>query len=228
MDLTKSIEFFDPTKITNRIHIIGCGSIGSTLAENLARLGLTKFCLYDFDVVDKHNLANQMFYDKDIGKLKVDAVKENLLAINPLMDVKTFPEGWVKGTRLDGYVFLCVDNIDLRREICEANNFNLAIKTVFDFRTLLTGAQLFAARWDKPDEKKQLMSTMQFTHDEAKSSTPRTACGIEIGVAPTIRIGVGYGVSNFINYLKGQPLKTMLYIDAFGFLVIDYDDINEN
>ena len=61
MDLSKSYEYFQPEKLTDRVHIIGCGSVGSTVAENLARSGVTKFTLWDFDVVEPHNLANQMF-----------------------------------------------------------------------------------------------------------------------------------------------------------------------
>ena len=42
MDLSKSYEFFQPEKDQARIHIVGCGSVGSTVAENLARCGVTK------------------------------------------------------------------------------------------------------------------------------------------------------------------------------------------
>ena len=61
MDLSKSYEFFKPEMCEERIHIIGCGSVGSTVAENIARFGLTKITLYDFDYVEQHNIANQMF-----------------------------------------------------------------------------------------------------------------------------------------------------------------------
>ena len=57
MDLSKSYEFFQPEKYDGRIHIIGCGSVGSTLAENLARCGVTKMTLWDFDTVESHNIA---------------------------------------------------------------------------------------------------------------------------------------------------------------------------
>ena len=72
MDLSKSYDFFQPEKHNDRIHIIGCGSVGSTVAENLARSGVTKMTLWDFDMVEPKNIANQMFIQADIGKPKVE------------------------------------------------------------------------------------------------------------------------------------------------------------
>ena len=131
MDLSKSYEFFQPEKNDGRIHIIGCGSVGSTVAENLARSGVTKFTLWDFDVVEPHNLANQMFRQKDVGHAKVEALLDILCEINPDIkdDVKLQPNGW-KGQQLSGFVFLCVDNIDLRREIVEKHMDNPYIKAI--------------------------------------------------------------------------------------------------
>ena len=37
MDLSKSYDFFQPSMTDGRIHIIGCGSVGSALAELLVR-----------------------------------------------------------------------------------------------------------------------------------------------------------------------------------------------
>ena len=79
MDLSKSFEFFNPDKHTDRIHIIGVGSIGSTVAELLARFGLKKFSLYDFDTVEPKNIVNQMFTTRHIGMEKTEAVKEMIL-----------------------------------------------------------------------------------------------------------------------------------------------------
>ena len=70
MDLSKSYDFFQPDKVAQRVHIIGCGSVGSTIAENLARCGVTKFTLWDFDSVEAHNIVNQMFTQEDVGKKK--------------------------------------------------------------------------------------------------------------------------------------------------------------
>ena len=145
MNLSKSFEFFDPSICKDRIHIIGNGSVGSTVAELLARFGLVNFVLYDMDVVEPHNLVNQMFTTKHIGAPKVEAVKEILLEINPEISehIVLKPEGW-DGNPLDGYVFLCVDNVELRRKIVEENMYNTFVKAMFDFRTGLTDAQHFA------------------------------------------------------------------------------------
>ena len=88
MDLVKSYDFFKPETCGDRIHIIGCGAVGSTVAENLVRFGLTNITLYDFDTVEAHNIANQMFRTIDIGKPKTQALAEILTEINPAMEPK--------------------------------------------------------------------------------------------------------------------------------------------
>lgn len=66
--------------------IAGCG-IGSSVAVCAARIGFQNFILVDGDTVDAHNL-NRQFYDfTDIGKPKVEALKEKILRINPQANV---------------------------------------------------------------------------------------------------------------------------------------------
>ena len=221
MNLAKSFEFFDPTTFQDYAHIIGCGSVGSTVAELIARFGITNVVLYDFDVVEEHNLVNQMFTQKDLYKPKVKAVKENLLAINPDMNIVVCEEGWT-GQKLSGYIFLCVDNIDLRRKIVTENKFNNTIKAVFDFRTGLTDCQHYAADWSRMEDKKALLEQMKFTHEEAKAATPVSACGVTLCVAPTVRLVANIGVCNFINFVKGEGLKKAFVADAFKFFVEEF------
>lgn len=217
MDLAKSYEFFQPEMCKERLHIIGCGAIGSTVAENLARFGLTKITLYDFDHVEPHNIANQMFTQEDIGKTKVEAVADYLVKINPEIanDIKLVDKGYV-GQRLSGYVFLCVDNIDLRREIAQACQDNNFVKAMFDFRMRLTDAQHYAAAWDNKKMVESFINSMAFSHEEAKAETPVSACNITLSVVPTVRMIVAAGVSNFINFAKGGAIRKMILCDAFG------------
>ena len=217
MVLTKSIEYFDPVNVKGKCHIIGCGSVGSTVAALLARLGVTKFVLYDFDRVEAHNLANQMFIHKDIKTEKVDAVKRIITEINPDAEptIEICREGY-NDQKLNGYVFLCVDNIDLRREICQKHRMNRMIKAVFDFRTRLEDAQHYAATWADMKQVDNLIKTMDFSHDEAHAATPVTACGTELGVAPTVWVVCSLGVCNFMNLIRGVPLKNIVVCNPFA------------
>lgn len=218
MDLSKSYEFFQPEKDDARIHIVGCGSVGSTIAENLARCGVTKMTLWDFDKVENHNIVNQMFNQNDVGKLKVEALKDILTDINPeiIDDIELKPDGW-QGKLMSGYIFLCVDSIELRREIVEKHMDSPYVKAVFDFRTLLESAQHYAANWSDYKMKKDLLNSMQFSHDEAKEETPVSACGVTLGVATTVRLICALGVNNYINFVKGKGIKKLILMDGFNF-----------
>lgn len=218
IDLIKSYDFFKPEMLRSRVHIIGCGSVGSVVAENLARFGITQITLYDFDVVESRNIANQMFTESDIGRLKVEALADILCAINPdcAKDLTLVPEGWT-GQRLSGYVFLCVDNIDLRREIATKFRDNKYVKAMFDFRTRLTDAQHYAADWGDKTMVDSFLASMAFSHDEAKAATPVSACNVELSVAPTIRATVAFGVMNFINFVKTGKVKKMILVDVDNF-----------
>lgn len=64
------------------IGIVGLGSVGALVAEALARMGLTRFALLDFDRVEPHNLDRLVTAtEADIGRLKVDVAKDRILAI---------------------------------------------------------------------------------------------------------------------------------------------------
>lgn len=223
MDLSKSYEYFQPEKHDQRINIIGCGSVGSTLAENLARCGVTRFVLWDFDVVEAHNLANQMFREKDIGKPKTEALLDILCEINP--EIKAYAKlrskGW-NGETLSGFVFLCVDNIDLRREIVQKHMTNPTVLAMFDFRTRLEDAQHYAADWSDMQMREDFLGTMNFSHEEAAAETPVSACNITLGVCPTVRIICAYGVANFMNFCNGRPIRKLVVADAFGFNLIAF------
>lgn len=216
MDLSKSYEFFQPEKDTSRIHIVGCGSVGSTLAENLARCGVTKMTLWDFDKVEAHNICNQMFRQQDIGKLKVDALKDILTDINPEIadEIELKPEGW-QGKLMSGYIFIAVDNIELRKSIVEKHMDSPYVKAVFDFRTLLESAQHYAADWSDYKMKQDLLKSMQFSHEEAAEETPVSACGVTLGVATTVRLICALGVNNYINFVKGNGIWKFTQIDGF-------------
>jgi sulfur carrier protein ThiS adenylyltransferase len=65
------------------IGIAGCGGLGSNCANSLIRTGVKKLIIVDFDSVEISNLNRQFYFSDQIGKTKVQTLKENLLRINP-------------------------------------------------------------------------------------------------------------------------------------------------
>lgn len=220
ISLEKSYDFFNPDADKNRIHIIGCGSVGSTIAENLARCGITKMTLYDFDVVEAKNVHNQMFTAKHIGMNKAEALADILKEINPGIEDSLVleTEGWT-GKMLQGYIFLAADSMKVRRGVVELHKDSPFVKAVFDVRTLLTGAQHYAADWSSKESKEKLLSTMNFTDEEAKDATPVSACGATLGIVTTVRLICAIVVNNYIKFTKNEGLWEMVIMDGFsGFL----------
>ena len=220
LDRNKVMEYFDATKVKAPIHIIGCGAIGSHVAEQLTRMGCENIHLWDFDTVSPHNITNQMFLHADIGYNKTTCVAEAMLEINPDLagKVTMHHKGW-QGELLTGYVFLCVDNIDLRREIVLKNQYNPNVIAFFDFRMRLTDAQHYMAVRDDAAQIKKLLDSMAFSHDEAKDATPKSACNVELSVIYTVKAIVALGMANFVRHCLGLPNKTMVLLNMDQFII---------
>jgi sulfur carrier protein ThiS adenylyltransferase len=71
------------------VGIMGLGGLGSVVAGALARIGVGKLILADFDVVEPSNLNRQQYSISQIGMRKTKALKENLLIMNPYIVIET-------------------------------------------------------------------------------------------------------------------------------------------
>lgn len=224
MNTTKHHEFFQPEKVKENIHIIGCGAIGSTLAESLVRLGLVKITLYDYDFVEEKNIANQMFRSIDIGKPKTEALRNILTDINPELEKTLRVQGKYENQQLDGYVFLAVDNIDVRKSIVTDNRYNSNILAMFDFRMRLEDAQHYAADWKSIEMQRELYASMDFTQEEADEQTPVSACNESLSVVFTVRGIVNAGIENFVYFIKNNKcLKKSIFHYAADMQNIAFD-----
>ena len=72
---------------SRRIGIAGAGGLGSNTAMILARSGFRSFVIVDFDHIEPSNLNRQFYFQDQVGMLKVEALRRNLLAIDPTLDV---------------------------------------------------------------------------------------------------------------------------------------------
>ncbi len=68
--------------------IIGCGSVGSLVALELARAGVGRFFLIDMDIFSYHNICRHQCGILDVGKYKTTALRERILQVNPRAEVR--------------------------------------------------------------------------------------------------------------------------------------------
>ena len=73
----------------SKVAIAGLGGLGSNIAVSLARIGVGKLFLVDFDIVEPSNLNRQSYYIKHLGLYKTDALKQQLEEINPFIEIET-------------------------------------------------------------------------------------------------------------------------------------------
>lgn len=73
-----------------RALFIGCGSVGSLVAVELAKAGVGSFFLVDMDVFGYHNICRHQCGIYDVGRYKTDAVADRIWQINPYADIKKF------------------------------------------------------------------------------------------------------------------------------------------
>lgn len=98
-----------------RVAIGGLGGVGGVHLLTLARLGIGKFAIADFDTFDIVNFNRQVGATvSSIGRPKLDVLEEMVRDINPEVDLKLFPEG-VSADSLDDFlaeVDVYVDGLD--------------------------------------------------------------------------------------------------------------------
>lgn len=98
-----------------RVAIAGLGGVGGAHALTLARLGVRKFCIADFDNFEVHNFNRQVGASMStLGQPKAEVLARMLRDINPEADVQVFADGVTSGNVaefLDG-VDVYVDGID--------------------------------------------------------------------------------------------------------------------
>ena len=74
------------------VAVCGLGGLGSNVAINLARAGIKKLILVDFDCVDVTNLQRQQYKVSQVGTPKAVALVENLKEIAPYVELESYNE----------------------------------------------------------------------------------------------------------------------------------------
>lgn len=76
-----------------RVLVVGAGGLGSALIPYLAACGVGTIGVIDPDRVELSNLARQVIYETgDLGRLKVEAARDRVSELNPVIAIKIYPE----------------------------------------------------------------------------------------------------------------------------------------
>lgn len=74
------------------VAVCGLGGLGSHVAPALARAGIGRLILIDFDRVDLSNLHRQQYKTEQLGRFKTEALADNIREIAPYTELVTFTE----------------------------------------------------------------------------------------------------------------------------------------
>lgn len=210
LDATRHRSVFDPAKWTKRVDVIGLGATGSKIALSLAKLGVQNLHVWDGDVIEEHNIANQIYSIEDVGLDKTTAFAMHM---NHAVDLPpTRHAYWAPGNAALGEVVFCmVDSMKVRRQLFEKSRTNLRTKLIIDSRMGSDHAQLLTYNPSDADSRKAYEATL-FNDDDAHVEV--SACGTAITVGPTGDIISGYAVWQFINYATGGVVEPEIVLGA--------------
>ncbi len=175
MEFLRQLDLVSPETLDIPIHLIGCGGIGSFTALVLSKMGVRQLSLYDPDGIEEHNLPNQLFRLSDVGRPKVEALRE-ILAEFAGLSVEVQPVQ-VEGQRMAGVVISGVDTMQARKTIWQqCIRYRTAIVRYIDARMGAEVARIYAVRPTDPSDIRFYEKTLY--HDEEAEALPCTAAAI--------------------------------------------------
>ena len=219
-DTSRQTEVFLPDQYKKTVTIIGVGATGGWLALNLAKMGVKKLCLIDNDIVEAHNIANQIYSPSDVGKTKVAALCEILRTASQFNEeqqeitTKTcfVTEENVKEIVPPGFVFVCVDSMKSREEIVDALSFDVNYDSFVDTRM---GTNMFRCYIIDPkrDNLIQNYKKTLCSDEEAIESF----CGVSQSIVATAQMLAAYATWQFIDFVakKVNHEETLLAISEY-------------
>ncbi len=131
LNFAQQDDVFSPAAV-RPVTLIGAGSVGSQVAVMLAKIGVTELSVWDADFVESHNIPMSAFRVADLGKPKVKAIGDIVLAQSGLaIDAH---ERMYGGERLAGSVVACVDSMEARRLVWDRVKMNPTVDILVDTR----------------------------------------------------------------------------------------------
>lgn len=193
-----------------KVLIAGCGALGSTIAELLARLGVGEITVVDADIVEVSNLhRTHLFDERDIGRPKAEVCGEKLKLINPsikanyiidIIDEKNIEE-LIKDKN---YIFDGLDNLYYKLLLNDA-----AVKAGIPLIYGGINGEYGSAKLILPNKTSCLSCYIDYDNNEEQN-----ACEV-IGTTPLIvELTATVQVNLMLNHLRGAEDSRLYYIDS--------------
>lgn len=206
IDISRHRELFDTEQFDVPVVVIGAGATGSWLVLQLAKLGIQNITVYDFDHVEEHNVPNQLFGIRDVGKMKVDALAE-YVEHQTGVRITAIPEAY-KNQRLFGYVFCMVDSMAARQMIWNNAKGKSAVKLFVEPRMGLDVGRVYNVEPTNLEHQRRYEDCF-YTDDEAEVS----ACGTSQTVITTALNIASTCARQLINHHNKQELGNEMMFD---------------
>jgi molybdopterin/thiamine biosynthesis adenylyltransferase len=137
-NLIRQSDLIPSNALNTQVNVIGCGAIGSFVVMCLAKMGVRNITVYDYDRVSAENMNCQGFRFSDIGKPKVEALKDLVFDFTHL-HITTINRKFTKHDKvlcssLSGIVISAVDSMAVRKEIWETVKDNFRVQWLIDPR----------------------------------------------------------------------------------------------
>ena len=214
-DYSRQINILNPEEFNTRINIIGVGATGSWMSLALAKMGLSKLHIYDFDTVGEHNLPNQMFGLRDIGRNKAISMR-NIIKSLTGFTIGAKDEKLEGDTPMRGVVFMLTDTMKSRKDIYyKAIKNNPTIDLLIETRMDLRGGRIYVIDPKNLEHIKRYEETL-YNDDEAEVS----ACGVSQTVLPTALGITSHAIWKLLDYINGELVYNETVLDFSNEIVM--------
>ena len=206
----ENIEYLSLKKVA----VIGLGGVGSIIPLVLVRSNIRKIILIDNDFVNVSNLNRQIAYDQnDLGKPKVEALKEKLFNIRDDLEIEIYHKKIDANFDFNilkdvNYVIDCIDDLEgkvLLTKYCYFHNIKIVNSLGINYKLDPTNVEIISLNKTTTDPlakkfryllKKENIDISKIT--TAFSSEPIIIKGKEIGSMAFVPNAAGLALASFV------------------------------
>lgn len=205
MDYSRQMNLLDPDYFAGRsVSIIGNGATGGFIAMQIAQHGFgdtgSILKVFDGDVIEEHNLPNQIYMMDQVGKSKAESLRDlieakmgfQIEAYNMMVTDET-PRGLVQAD----IVFILTDSMKSRREIFDTHlRNNPMVSLVVETRMGLKGGMIYAFDPCNFDHVAKWEATLYSDEEVAQV----TACGASQTAVTTASMIASVAAARFVQH----------------------------